>query len=122
MVRAQTDLGQLARLVGSRANRCPRTLFAAIGADPSRSEKRAALADANVVANSVDLHLFQPFPSCIENSHDSVPYPCASTAFWPILKRMVATTSSGNHRARLVPTEKLKLALVALVTFAGSEA
>ena len=97
-------------------------MFAAIGADPGRSEKRAALADADVVANSVDLHLFQPFPSCIENSHDYVPYPCASTAFWPVLQRTLATTSSGNQRASLVPTEKLKLARVALVTFVGREA
>jgi hypothetical protein len=70
VVRPQTDLGQLARLVGGRADWGPRALFAAIGADPGRAEKRTALADADVVANSVDLHLFQPFPSCIENSHD----------------------------------------------------
>lgn len=70
MVRPQTDLGQLARLVGGRAEGGPRALFATIGADPGRSENRAALADADVVANSVNLHLFEPFPSCIENSHD----------------------------------------------------
>jgi hypothetical protein len=70
MVRPQTDLGQLARLVGGCANRGPGALFATIGADPGCSEERTALADADVVANSVDLHLFQPFPSCIENCHD----------------------------------------------------
>ena len=45
-------------------------LFAAVGADPCRSEEWSALIDADVVANSVDFHLFQAFPSCIEKSHD----------------------------------------------------
>jgi hypothetical protein len=103
VVRPQADLGQLARLVGSCANRGPCALFAAVGADPCRSEEWSALINTDVVANSVDVHLFQAFPSCIEKSHDRFQKLEQARHFGRFRPFMFSSVSKVKGEARPVP-------------------
>jgi hypothetical protein len=95
-------------------------LFATGGADPGRSEERTALADADVVADAVDVQLFQPFPSCIEKCHDLHPEPGASTAFWPVLPRALVFHPERTTRGNACAEKIWKVRLVALGEFGAA--